>query len=190
VDFKYLPHHNQGIRTGDTFEERVGAPTVVAAALGYAVWHFSVLEDAIDYHIAQLSGADDRASTIMLAELSFRSKVSILSALVRETVSAGRLIKVGEADPLEHFRELTVLCQRAEELRNGLMHSRWEGAPSSAQLTRRKTTIKPRRGLHTASEVLTGDHIMDIGDFFALLSEELSEFFIPYGAGSQLKPGR
>ena len=177
--FKHLPHYNLDIGSGAMVEQRVGEPTALEAALGCAVWRFADLEDEVDNGIAFLAGAGQRESAILLSELSFRSKVPVLAALVREA-AATRRFNVGDADPNEFFHELVVVCLKAEELRNGLVHSRWEwpGSPSPRHLTRVKTTVRPKRGLHTSTEVLTADHIMDMGDFFVCVAHDLSEFFI------------
>ena len=140
---------------------------------------FSWLEETISTCVVTLLQADAAAGAIVLAEASFRAKVNMLASLVRER-SKERTFNTAGHDPSEMFAELAGFCFKAEELRNQLMHSSWEGCPDyhTRSIVRRKTTAKARRGLTTQTQVLNGDEIMDIADFISCVDSYVDEFFI------------
>jgi len=171
-DYYYNPE-----RTADSWSDRTGAPDSFSAGIGRVVLNFSKLEASIETGILKCLRVSPEVGQILTAELSFKVKLHILSALVRH-LSGSTRFSANTEDPLDCWDKILVQCFRAEEMRNQVLHSRWEGPYlRDSQATRRKVTAKAARGLFETSEVTTDADLLDIADYTIQLATHVEEFF-------------
>jgi hypothetical protein len=166
MQYQIFPEHNRDIAPYATFEERMGEPDVLHAALGYVVDYFRSLEEKLNRYIVDLTNMERRAAQILLAELPFRSKLSVLVTLVHERMPTRRF-NAGDADPVEMLHVLVARCRKAEEYRNLALYSSWKGEPGFDDAL-----------VKTSYMTLTGDQLLDVADFICITEDELDEWFI------------
>lgn len=178
-DPRRLPRINDGIASGRSFEERVGAPDSFTSSLGYLVLAFAALELAASRYLASLIGPKEEVGVAVTAELSFANKVHLLSSLVRLRAD-DVYMNGGRPDPSGRFAEIAPLCFRAEELRNILLHSFWESIPLEPEMMLRfKRSAKAKHGLKVSLESLDSDTILDVADYIEESTRALDMFFMP-----------
>lgn len=163
--------------TGQSYESRAGEePEAVTSAVGRVALAFAWLDDSVGAAVAKILELKPPASEILPAELSFRQKVDLMVALLRE--GTGRsLLDWGDVDDNKLLSELATICNTAAQLRNRVMHSSWDSQYWGAEsLTRRKVTAKSR-GLRVAEEDMDGSRLMDIADYIAYCGIEMMDLF-------------
>lgn len=124
--------------------------------LGKIVVEFARLEhDYLSWSIGYLLGVKEQPGWIITTKLSFKEKVDVLDALVRD-----RDLALAQDTEYEAFvRRLGQI----EEQRNTLMHSSWHwivqgDIAGNVRLQRHiltKPTVKRKRGLHLSSQDIT-----------------------------------
>ncbi|OHE82825.1 MAG: hypothetical protein A2107_00675 [Verrucomicrobia bacterium GWF2_62_7] len=158
------------------YVERLGPPDECTSALGYVTIGFNWLEESLERQIARLAGLSARIAPAMTSELSFKTKVAVLSSLVRMKPPL-REFNVGKESPEDVWNDIVRMLFECEQLRNKVAHSRWS-LPSGARIQRTKTTAKPARGVAVASEEFTSGHLLDIYDYVLNVQWMLDEFFL------------
>lgn len=156
--------------TGLSFAERVGEPEEFDAAVGKIALEFSFLEDTTRNLIVLLSGTDPKIGNALVAQLSFRQKLDVLSSVVRLQVS--KRTQPEQLDILEGprgFNDLLRMCQRAEELRNSYLHS------SYSNVERIRISASARRGLRVHREPVDSSLLLDVADFIGYAGMELEQ---------------
>lgn len=161
---------------GQTFAERIGPPDECTSALGHVTVAFSWLEESLEQHIASLTQLSASVASVLTAEVSFKTKVSILSSLVRLQPPL-RIFNVGAENQADVWSDILKMLSRCEELRNRLSHSRWSLA-NGQKIRRTKITAKARRGIRVSSEELTADYLLDVYDYILNVRWALDEFFL------------
>jgi hypothetical protein len=171
------PYHNPE-RTGDSFEERIGDPDAFSASIGHVVVSYSWLESALSDGIANCLNLNHELGKIVTSEISFGTKVHMLSSLVRHLASK-RNFNVGTDDPLVCWGKISAQCFRAEELRNQVMHSQWS-PPVHSKMSgvRKKITAKASRGLAEHAETINSSGLLDIADYMNRVTMFVEEFFL------------
>ena len=165
-------------RTNDTFEERTGDPDTFSCAVGRIVIWFADLEHEISMAIHKLLGHDARTTAIITSEMSFKNRVHAMASLIREQVSE-KQFNTGHESTEDVLNVIVARCFQAEELRNQVMHSFWDGPfLRDARATRRKITSKAARGLRIAEENVDSDHLLDIADFICDVAMLVEEFML------------
>src|ERR1043166_3262614 len=159
-----------------TFEKRIGLPDECTSALGHVVIGFSWLEESLSDHIATLAQLSGHIAPAVTAELSFKTKVSVLSSLVRPKLSL-RCFNVGSDEPEDVWNDIVKMLFASEELRNKLLHSHWSLALGEV-IFRRKTTVKASHGVRVAEEEHSAAYLLDAYDFILNVKMVLDEFFI------------
>jgi hypothetical protein len=168
---------NDGIATGKSFVERVGAPTEIPAALGFVVLAFAELERSLTRSIVIALHAGEVPGETVAAELAFGKKVHLLSSLLRIGDSDGPARRP-EHRPDARWDRIVERCFRAESLRNRLLHGSWEEAEGEGDRALRfKRSAKAARGLQTSVEVLDAAAILDVADFIASMAVNIDHFF-------------
>jgi len=164
--------------TGDTFEERTGDPDSFSAGIGRIVLNFSELEAQISNGIVKCLQLDEERGRIVTSEISFKSKVYILSSLVKH-LSGQWKFNVGDRDTLKCWEEIQKQCFRAEEKRNLIMHSEWAG-PYLRDLKahRIKYSAKAKSGLKRQTEPIDSGGMLDIADYIITVATFVEEFFL------------
>lgn len=171
----YIPF--QSIRSlGQTFAERVGSPNECTSALGIVSVGFSWLEQSIEEHIAELAQLSPSVAPALTAELAFKTKVSVLSSLVRLQLPL-RKFNAGPEDAAAVWEDMVRMLFECENLRNKLVHSRWS-LPHGSAMRRIKITAKAARGIHVACEDLSADYLLDVYDYILNVDWVLDEFFL------------
>jgi hypothetical protein len=167
----------QSIRSiAHTFAERVGHPDEVTSALGHVFIGFSWLEQSLERHVAELAKLGPSVAPALSTEMSFESKVAVLSNLVRLQLPL-RKFNTGTEDSNEVWGDFLRMLSECEKLREKFLHdclSPCEGEPSC--LTR--TTVSASRGVIVMSEDLTADHLLDAYDYILNVDWGLNEFFL------------
>src|SRR5260370_22341222 len=110
---------------GQTFAERIGPPDECTSALGHVAVGFSWLEQSLEHHIASLAQVPTVVAPALTAELSYKTKVAVLSSLVRAHPNPGEF-NVGREDPLAVWNDFVKMLSTCEDLRNQLLHSHWQ----------------------------------------------------------------
>ena len=172
VDYYYNPE-----KTGASFEERTGDPDTFSAGIGRIVLNFSELECQISNGIITCLELDAERGRIVTSELSFKSKVHILSSLVKYLVPKWKF-NVGNNDALECWTKIEKQCFRAEEKRNQIMHSEWSGPYlKDLKADRIKYTAKARSGLKKQVESINSGDMLDIADYIIYIAVLVEEYF-------------
>ncbi len=132
------------------------------------IW-FQHIENTLCICISAFSGMDEEVGEIVTSEMSFRAKVSILSAL------AGFHSKT--EDPHEDIQDLIKRVRWAEQERNRLVHSMWdlnEGKPGT--ILREKASI--RKGKHkVAQEDFLPEDLQNLKGLFEGINTDLIYLF-------------
>ena len=163
--------------TDDTFENRVGKPEALYAALGIITMNFSELEYVIDRVVAYLSGLRRDEPTADLTELSFKRKVVDLLARGFSELNSGCAPFADRADRNEAVRQLMCKLRQAGELYRQIMSTicGYEGTTRAVdQLAPKCPTNGPKV---QPGGALTADRLLDIGDFIGVAEWDLDEFF-------------
>ena len=160
---------------GHNFAERIGSPDEGTSALGYVIVGFSWLEESLESHIGSLAGVAPQTAPALTAELSFKTKVNVLSSLVRVQDDKHQF-NAGSEDALDVWNDILKMLYRAEELRNQLLHSHWLTIGGKT-MRRRKTTAKAAHGIRVSAEHLSSDYLLDVYDYILNVDRTLNEFF-------------
>jgi hypothetical protein len=78
-----MKYYDDFARSGQTFQERIGEPAEIDAALGRIALAHALLEDGVRELVQLLLGAPQAVSSIVTADLSFRQRVDLCGALAR-----------------------------------------------------------------------------------------------------------
>jgi hypothetical protein len=162
-------------KLGQSFRERIGAPAESIAALGHIVVGFSWLEESVEKHIATLAKLPPSIAPAVTAEMSFKTKVAVLSSLVRMQPPI-LAFDCGPEDPMNVWNDMLKMLSTCEELRNKILHSRWS-LSTGREIHRTKTTAKAAHGIRVSSEYLTSHYLLDVYDYILNVQVVLNEFF-------------
>ena len=160
---------------GQTFVERIGPPDECVAALGHVTVGFSWLEKSLENHIATLAHLPPAMAPALTAEMSFKTKVSVLSSLIRFQPPI-RAFNCGIEDPSDVWDDILKMLSACEQHRNRLIHSHW-GCKNGEKIQRTKTTAKAAHGIRVSSEVLTSYYLLDVYDYILNVDCILNDFF-------------
>jgi hypothetical protein len=163
-------------KQGETFGQRIGDPTESVAALGHIIVGFSWLEEAVEGHIATLAHLSKSIAPAVTSEMSFKTKVAVLSSLVRIQPPI-QTFNCGNEQPMEVWDDILKMISSCEELRNRILHSRWS-YPFGQDIARTKTTAKAAHGIRVTSENLTSHYLLDVYDYILNVETILNEFFL------------
>ena len=133
-----MNYYDDTVSYGETFEERIGAPEQFDASLGKIIEGFSFLERTLSNVIILLLGVTNEIGDIITAELSYKNKLNLLSSLFQYKLTE---YKKAHSDVETQFKELLSLCNKAEGLRNQIIHSNYV-----ANQFRVKITAKAKKG--------------------------------------------
>jgi len=153
----------------DGFESKIGEPEKFDAALGQIVESFSFLDETLSNVIILLLDIENNLGYILTAELSYKNKINIFGSLIKNNIEKYK--KSSHEDIEAQFKELLSLCNKAEELRNQIMHSSYV-----ANRYRIKTTSKAKKGLKKTIEAVNPDYLLDIADFIAGVGLHIEKF--------------
>lgn len=163
--------------TRETFEERTGDPDSFSAGIGRIVLNFSELEAQISNGIVKCLELDGERGRIVTSEIPFKSKVHILSSLVKHLSGKWRFNNVG--DTLKCWEKIEKQCFRAEEKRNQIMHSEWAGPYlRDLKADRIKYSAKAKTGLKKQIEPIDSGRMLDIADYIITAAMFVEEFFL------------
>lgn len=155
--------------SGLSYEERLGQLDAISAAIGQIAINFSDLEKEISSAVTYLLGSNREVGKIVTAELSFKGKLNLMSSLFLNCSP--------EAAAAEMFHDLLKLCNRAEELRNQILHSSWLSTPVKGNVRRMKYTAKMKNGLKDQDQEMSSGDLMDIADYISYAVSMVDEFF-------------
>ncbi len=131
---------------------------------------FTMLELNVQAFAWGLLGAGQRTGQIVTAELSFRA--------VRALAQSLYLNRNGDDDFLAKLRKLMARADRAEERRNGIIHSHWAVGANAASITRFKNTAKRKSGFQVTVENLTGDQLAGFALEIKTLAHDILTLFV------------
>ena len=132
------------------------------------IW-FQRIENTLCTCISVLSGMNDEIGDIVTSEMSFRAKISILSALA--------LYHSSTDDLHEDIQELIKRIRWAEQERNRLVHSMWDlSEDKPGTILREKASI--RKSKHkVAQEDFTPEDLEDLRNLFEGINTDLIYLF-------------
>ena len=162
-----MKYYNDTISYGETFEERIGAPEKFDAALGRIVTSFSYLEETLSNIIILLLHIENDLGDILTAELSYKNKINIFSSLLQYNMEKYMSFN---RDIDERYKELISLCNKAEQLRNQIIHSSYV-----SNRYRIKKTARAKKGLIKTIEKVNPDYLFDIADFIVMVGMSVEE---------------
>jgi hypothetical protein len=174
VKMKYLQSFDW---TGETFEERIGEPDPVEAAVGRIAMNFSDLEHTVDRFFHYLAGLQPGRAIISPATLSFRQKVDLLASTVSELKDVLGF-NTGPAPTDEFFGELKHNCIQADALYREIMGARWGGRRANGAIEVLGSHNPTSEQKHPPMGILDASKLLDIGDFICYAEYELEEFFL------------
>ncbi len=160
----------------ESFAERIGPADEITSALGHVTVGFSWLEKTLEDQIARLSGLSTKVAPAFTAEMSFKTKVAVLSSLVRVQPPL-REFNCGRESPDDIWNDLVRMLCRAEELRNRIVHSHWSHVGGTS-IRRTKATAKASHGVRIRSEDMDSGYILDVYDYMLCVDWDLKDFFI------------
>jgi hypothetical protein len=117
-------------------------------AIGLVVVKFQRLESTVVSFIGLLLGHEQKVVNILTVKHSFKNLITILMALAMQK----------EFHRLDDLRKLTNMANKAEEIRNQLIHSVWTTGP------RIKTDINQRKGLIHKYEYYSKGELLQIAE--------------------------
>lgn len=165
-----MQYYEDFARSTESLYDRMGDPTPFDAAVGILAINFSRLEDTVRNIVLLLSGAEPTVGHILVAELSFRQKLDVMSSLIWHRLPS--LIGEAESPAIEEqLRELVFVCRRAEELRNTYLHS------SYVIGRRAKLSAKAKHGLRVQKEDVDAGLVFDVADWILGVACEVE--FVP-----------
>jgi len=167
-----VKHYEDFTRTGESFAAISGEPEETDAAIGQIALGFSFLEDTARNVVIMLAGTDSRVGHILTTELSFRQKLTVISALAVELIDHG--VSEAEREAVrEEVLELIGICRKAEELRNTYLHSSYVGPASRIGQARAKVSAKGQHGLRVRVEAVDADLLADVATYITYTAMEL-----------------
>ncbi len=170
-----MKHFEQFKFTGLSFEERVGSPSELDAALGCITVHFQELEATLAKAIASCLSTDDITAHIVTAELSFSGQAKLLAALTRHQIGAPSTPEATER--LAQLEELVGLCLNVESLRNQYMHSFWLPTTHDGRSALRRKRTAKNSGYREQLERVDSGRLLDISDHLQYLCMMVEQFF-------------
>lgn len=177
-----MKYYDDTISSGISFEGKIGKPGKFYAALGHIVESFSFLDETLSNVIILLLDIENNLGYILTAELSYKTKINIFGSLIKLNIEKYK--KSSHEDIEAQFKELLSLCNKAEELRNQIMHSSYV-----ADRYRIKTTAKAKKGLKKTIEGVNPDNLLDIADFIARVGLHVEEFPMVLGIADRFSVG-
>jgi hypothetical protein len=177
-----MRHYDPFQYSGYSFEERVGPPDPMSAAIGYIAINFTALEDHLAATLNHLLEGDERWTLLLTAGLSFEEKLQLLDERVH-LLAPTRAFNTGDVDAVELFAELRTRCAQAARLRAQVLD------PATAeemltQIVRGQGRRSPGRHRQTQRSLKGTDMIvdpgalLDVSDFISTVITELEEFFM------------
>jgi hypothetical protein len=140
-----------------------------ARAIGRICMSFQKLEESLSGHIASLVSKDLQLGIIITAELSFRTKASLLRSVF--------LYRTDSPEVPGALKRLFARMHSAEQRRNTLLHSYWGRTPDDNEtLTRFKYTAKSAKGFVHHIEPLHHEDIDAMADEIGAVTSDLSEY--------------
>lgn len=168
-----MKYFNDTISSGQTFEERIGDPDKFDASLGRIVEGFSFLERTLSNVIILILDVTNEIGNIITAELSYKNKINLFSSLFKNNID---IFKKVHSDIETQFTELLSLCNKAEEIRNQIIHSSYV-----SDRYRVKVTAKAKKGLNKNVEEVNPDHLLNIADFIVYVGMSVEAFPLVLG---------
>jgi len=144
-----------------------GDSASVPEALGEAVIWFEELDEQFSTAISFLLRRGDTVGQIVTAELSFKGKVNLLTAMFRQ--------EVPQSKHLLQLDELAGACIQIEQKRNQVVHSKWRNELDGPGMTRMKYTARGKAGLQHQSETLTSAQVQAIAHHCGYLAHSVDE---------------
>ena len=146
----------------------------VPEALGEAVIWFEELDEQLSTAISFLLRRGETAGQIVTAELSFKGKVNLFSALFKQ--------EAPQSEHLPQLDELAGACLQVEQKRNQMVHSKWRNNLGGPGMTRTKYSARGRAGLQHQSEKITPAQIQAIAHHCGYLAHSVDELmYLEFG---------
>ena len=135
--------------------------------IGTFVVGFQELEATVAASIAAMIGRDKRMGRVITAELSFRAKLNVFSALFLHRLKATELP--------EDVREVLAKVDQAGQRRNAVVHSIWHFPTARVPdlVRREKVRAHRKKGLLVDGEVLSPDELDDESRQFERIAEDV-----------------
>jgi hypothetical protein len=128
------------------------------ARLGECIVQFQRIEDCLSMTISGLIGRTRQIGTIVTAEMSYRTRISVFGALFQYHLRSEELP--------EDIVDLIKRLHWAEEQRNTLVHSLWDlDEKQPGLIIRKKKTIR-KKVLSVAVETYTPEELDDLNCLF------------------------
>ncbi|HEX4577036.1 MAG TPA: hypothetical protein VH117_06770 [Edaphobacter sp.] len=128
------------------------------ARLGECIVQFQRIEDCLSMTISGLIGRTRQIGSIVTSEMSYRTRISVFSALFQYHLHC-------EVLP-EDIVDLTKRLHWAEEQRNILVHSLWDLNEKQPGLIVRKKKAIRKKVFTVTVETLTPDDLDDLNRLF------------------------
>lgn len=175
-----MKHMNAFEWTGETFEERIGPPDSVEAAVGKISMNFADLEHTTNRLIRDIAQFEPGRPTIDPSTLSFRQKIGVLESTVSRLKDFVPF-NTGHAQTEEFFDELNYICVEADVLYREVMGARWGRRHKNGGIELLKSVDLVSDSSENRVAVLDAHKLLDIADFIYLVEDELETFFLDPG---------
>ena len=189
-----MRHYDEFTYAGYSFEERVGPPDPISAAVGRIALNFAVLEADLGGILNRLLEGDEGWGGRLMPPLSFEATLECLEDRVR-LLAPTRVFNTGDVDPFELFAELRSQCVHAAQLRAqvldparaeamlthvhrwGLGRSRGRDQQAPSARDGDREARQPGPGRSGADMIVDPGELLDVADFICMVSEDVREFF-------------
>ena len=170
-DLVFLPNDNA------TYKERVGDPDEFYAVIGRISINFSVLEETLSNCIMKILSRLDEVGQMLTVELSFRNKIALFSSLYLKLKNNFEF-NAFKGFELEHFKAIIKALNRAEDLRNKVIHSKFvlNSDNKKNNIIRTKITAKQKTGLKILNEETDVIKLFNIADYIIYVAYVIDEF--------------
>lgn len=128
------------------YQERIGVPKELPAAIGIISMSFQELENNISKRIIEMIDLRLEIGEIITAELSYKNKVNLFSSLYYERKEKYHFNSLPNYEK-EYFNELLKALHKCEEMRNQILHSGIIEKWKTKEIIKTKTTAKAKKGL-------------------------------------------
>lgn len=134
--------------------------------LGRVVLHFAGLEHLVDSLNSRLVNRGDDIGDIIGAQLSFKNKLNLLDALIRD--------RVDDAGVLDSLKKSVGRAIAAEEERNRIIHSDWIADEGEGGLIFRvKSTARQGHGLKRSNDSFAPEDLRKVAQHLHDAAEAL-----------------
>ena len=174
-----MNHFESFAYTGCSFEERVGKPDKLHAALGQLVVNSSDFDHALLNVIRMLMDGGPSGSAAAAEEISISAKLDMLTTLVRNHLSRPRECPLS-SDAADSVEQTIELCRTADDLRNAYLSATRAGKNLNV------ITSNGGDGFFVALADADPEMVLDVADYVSYAIDFVEMIPLDLGLANQI----